>query len=141
MARTLMRKGANFTAAMVFQIASTNLVLEPSIIVALLIGWQFTVAEFAGGAVMIVVVALALRQVMNEGLVSEARKQSEQGLARFFRSGGRTTRSIMGSAVDDGGAVEDGRTVRRARPTFLVMKRSLSQAPASRRAFRRSPRR
>lgn len=135
MARTLMRKGANFTAATVFQIASTNLVLELGIIVALLIGWQFTVAEFAGGAVMIVVVALALRQVMNEGLVSEARKQSEQGLARFFRSGGRTTRSIMGSGV------EDGRTVRRARPTFLVMKRSLSQAPASRRAFRRSPRR
>lgn len=55
---------------MVFQIASTNLVLELGIILALLIGWQFTVAEFVGGAVMIVVAALALRQVMNDGLVS-----------------------------------------------------------------------
>ena len=49
LARTLVRKGASFTAAMVFQIASTNLVLELGIILVLLIGWQFTAAEFVGG--------------------------------------------------------------------------------------------
>src|ERR1700733_7011685 len=46
LARALFRKGANFTAVMVFEIASTNLVIELGIIMALLLGWQFTAAEF-----------------------------------------------------------------------------------------------
>ena len=49
LARSLFRKGANFTAAMAFEIASTNLVIELGIILALLMGWQFTLAEFVGG--------------------------------------------------------------------------------------------
>jgi uncharacterized membrane protein YraQ (UPF0718 family) len=49
LARSLFRKGANFTAAMAFEIASTNLVVELGIILALLMGWQFTAAEFVGG--------------------------------------------------------------------------------------------
>jgi hypothetical protein len=55
LARSLFRKGANFTAAMAFEIASTNLVVELGIILALLMGWQFTAAEFVGGPIMIVV--------------------------------------------------------------------------------------
>src|ERR1700723_4512723 len=51
--RSLFRKGASFTAAMVFEIASPNLVIELGIILALLISWQFTVAEYVGGIVMI----------------------------------------------------------------------------------------
>ena len=54
-------KGASFTAAMVFEIASTNLVVELGIILALLLGWQFTLAEFVGGPVMIVFLALWFR--------------------------------------------------------------------------------
>src|SRR6202047_1228930 len=54
LARALFRKGANFTAAMAFEIASTNLVIELGIILALLMGWQFTAAEFVGGPLMIV---------------------------------------------------------------------------------------
>src|ERR1700729_2144947 len=54
LARSLFRKGASFTAAMAFQIASTNLVVELGIILALLMGWQFTAAEFVGGPIMIV---------------------------------------------------------------------------------------
>ena len=61
LARSLFRKGASFTAAMVFEIASTNLVIELGIILALLLGWQFTLAEFVGGPIMIVLVALAFR--------------------------------------------------------------------------------
>lgn len=57
LARSLIRKGAGFTAAMVFEIASTNLVIDLGIILALLLGWQFTLAEFVGGPVMIVLVA------------------------------------------------------------------------------------
>ena len=58
MARSLIRKGADFTAAMAFQISSTNLVIELGIILGLLIGWRFTLAEFIGGPIMIVIVAL-----------------------------------------------------------------------------------
>src|ERR1700732_2142679 len=54
LARSLFRKGANFTAAMAFEIGSTNLVVELGIILALLMGWQFTAAEFVGGPLMIV---------------------------------------------------------------------------------------
>src|SRR5215813_2077680 len=61
LARSLFRKGASFTAAMAFEIASTNLVVELGVILALLMGWQFTVAEFVGGPVMIVLLALLFR--------------------------------------------------------------------------------
>src|SRR5215831_2664757 len=59
LARSLFRRGASFTAAMAFEIASTNLVIELGIILALLIGWQFTLAEFVGGPIMIVLMAIA----------------------------------------------------------------------------------
>src|SRR3954466_4574342 len=58
LARALYRKGADFTAAMAFEIGSTNLVVELGIILALMLGWQFTAAEFIGGPVMIVVLAV-----------------------------------------------------------------------------------
>ena len=61
LARSLFRKGASFTAAMVFEIASTNLVIELGIILALLISWQFTVAEYVGGVIMIILLAVAFR--------------------------------------------------------------------------------
>lgn len=60
-ARSLFRKGANFTAAMAFEIASTNLVLELGIILWLLMGWQFTLAELVGGPLMVIGVALGFR--------------------------------------------------------------------------------
>ncbi|HZU79491.1 MAG TPA: permease [Acidimicrobiales bacterium] len=58
MARSLVARGADFVAAMVFLFASTNLVVELGIVLLVLIGWQFLVAEFVGGAVMIVLLAL-----------------------------------------------------------------------------------
>ena len=51
LARALFRRGASFTAAMTFEIASTNLVIELGIIMALLLSWQFTLAEFVGGPI------------------------------------------------------------------------------------------
>src|SRR5947209_2588598 len=51
LARSIFRKGGNFTASMAFELASTNLVLELGIILAVLMGWQFTLAEFVGGFV------------------------------------------------------------------------------------------
>src|SRR5256884_976848 len=78
LARSIFRKGANFTAAMAFEFASTNLVIELGIILALLIGWQFTVAEFAGGLLMVVLLSLLFRAFLTPGLVDMARRQAER---------------------------------------------------------------
>jgi uncharacterized protein len=81
LARSLFRKGANFTAAMAFEIGSTNLVVELGIILALLMGWQFTAAEFIGGPLMIVVLAVLFRLFVRSRLVDAARRQADRGLA------------------------------------------------------------
>lgn len=81
LARSLFRKGANFTAAMAFEIASTNLVVELGVILALLMGWQFTAAEFVGGPIMIIVLAVLFRLFLREKLLRRAREQAERGLA------------------------------------------------------------
>ena len=73
--------GASFTAAMAFELASTNLVVELGVILALLIGWQFTLAEFVGGPLMIVLVAVVFRLFLRERLLRSAKAQSEKGLA------------------------------------------------------------
>ena len=80
LARSLFRKGADFTAAMAFEFASTNLVIELGIIMALLLGWQFTLAEFVGGPLMIVLLALVFRVFLKRGLVDEAREQADRGV-------------------------------------------------------------
>ncbi|MGW3511711.1 permease [Streptomyces sp. NPDC000994] len=81
LARSLFRKGADFTAAMAFEIASTNLVVELGVILALLMGWQFTAAEFVGGPVMIILLAVLFRLFLRERLLRQARQQAERGLA------------------------------------------------------------
>jgi uncharacterized protein len=81
LARGLFRKGANFTTVMVFEIASTNLVIELGIIMALLLGWQFTAAEFVGGPIMIVLIAVLFRLFLRQRLVDAAREQADRGVA------------------------------------------------------------
>lgn len=81
LARALFRKGANFTAAMAFEIGSTNLVVELGIILALLMGWQFTAAEFVGGPLMIIVLALLFRLFVRTRLIDAARVQADRGIA------------------------------------------------------------
>ncbi len=81
LARSLFRKGASFTAAMAFEIASTNLVVELGVILALLIGWQFTLAEFIGGPIMIVLLALLFRLFLRQRLLDAARTQADKGLS------------------------------------------------------------
>lgn len=81
MARSIFRKGGNFTAAMTFEMASTNLVIELGIIMLLLLGWQFTAAEFIGGPIMIVVLAFLFHRFLTKRMVSEARRQANKGLS------------------------------------------------------------
>jgi uncharacterized membrane protein YraQ (UPF0718 family) len=79
LARSLFRKGADFTAAIAFQIASTNLVIELGIVMGLLLGWQFVVGEFVGGPLMIVLVALLFRFLLSRRLVEDARAEANRG--------------------------------------------------------------
>src|SRR5437879_5541845 len=80
LARSIFRKGANFTAAIAFECASTNLVVELGIIMILLLGWQFTLAEFVGGLLMIAILAVLFKAFLRPELVREARAQAERGL-------------------------------------------------------------
>jgi uncharacterized membrane protein YraQ (UPF0718 family) len=80
LARSIFRKGANFTAAMGFQLASTNLVAELTIIIIVLMGWQFAAAEFLGGVLMVMLMALLFRMFLSNKLVAEARAQANTGL-------------------------------------------------------------
>ena len=79
LARSIFRKGASFTAAMVFELASTNLVIELGIILAVLMGWQFTAAEFTGGILMVLLIAVIFRLTLTPRLVEMARRQAERG--------------------------------------------------------------
>ena len=81
LARSMFRKGANFTASMAFQFASTNLVLELGILLAVLMGWQFTLAEFTGGPLMIVILVLLFKLFLSPKLVEAAQSQAEKGIA------------------------------------------------------------
>src|SRR5437660_425157 len=75
-AKSLFQKGASAASALAFQFASTNLVWELGLVLWLLIGWQFTLAEYLGGLVMIVVMTLALRLFVSPGLEQEAREHA-----------------------------------------------------------------
>lgn len=96
LARSLFRKGADFTAAMAFEIASTNLVVELGVILALLMGWQFTVAEFVGGPVMIVVLAVLFRLFLRARLLERARAQAERGVAGSMEGHAAMDMSVAG---------------------------------------------
>src|SRR5262249_2916555 len=79
LARSLFRKGASFTAAMAFQLASTNLVIELGIILIVLLGWPFAAAEFTGGILMVIFIALIFRFTLTPRLVQLAKQHAEQG--------------------------------------------------------------
>jgi len=96
LARSLFRKGANFTASMTFQFASTNLVLELGIILAVLIGWQFTVGEYVGGPIMIVLMALLFRRFLSPGLLKEARDHADRGVLGRMEGHAEMDMSVAG---------------------------------------------
>src|SRR5207302_1923626 len=93
-ARSLFRKGASFPAAIVFEFASTNLVFELGLILLILLGWSFVGAEFAGGLLMIVILALLFRWTLRPALVAEARRQAEQGRRGRMEGHGEMDMSI-----------------------------------------------
>jgi uncharacterized membrane protein YraQ (UPF0718 family) len=99
LARSIFRKGANFTAAMAFEFASTNLVIELGVILALLLGWRVTLAEFGGGCLMIAILAVQFRLFLSDRMVEEARRQAERGLRGSMEGHATMDMSVTGGSV------------------------------------------
>ena len=97
--RSIFRRGADFTAAIAFEFASTNLVIELGIIMWLLLGWQFALAEFVGGPVMIIFMALLFRAYLTRGLVDEARAQADRGLVGSMEGHAEMDMSVSGGTL------------------------------------------
>ena len=77
-AKSLFQKGASATSALAFQFASTNLVWELGLVIWILLGWRFTVAELVGGIVLILLMALLLRVFVSRRLEEEAREHARE---------------------------------------------------------------
>lgn len=79
LARSIFQKGASFASAMAFELASTNLVIELGIILVVLMGWQFMAAEYLGGILMVIFLAVIFRLTLTPRLVQRAKERAEQG--------------------------------------------------------------
>jgi uncharacterized membrane protein YraQ (UPF0718 family) len=80
-AKSLFQKGASATTTLAFQFASTNLVWELGLVLWVLIGWQFTLAEFVGGLVLIGLMAALLRLFVSPRLEEHARRHAQEAVA------------------------------------------------------------
>lgn len=96
LARSIFVKGASFTSSMVFELASTNLVIELGIILTILMGWQFTAAEFIGGILMIIFIGLIFHFTLTPGLVQMAKTQAERGLVGRMEGHASMDMSVSG---------------------------------------------
>jgi len=100
LARSLFRKGADFTAAMAFEMASTNLVLELGIIMLAFLGWQLTLAELVGAPIMVGLLILLFRRFLNRELLEEAKVQADRGV-----KGRMEGHAEMDMSVTEGGSL------------------------------------
>src|SRR5262245_37938840 len=80
-AKSLFQKGASAASALAFQFASTNLVWELGLVLWVLLGWQFTLGEYIGGIVMIVLMSLLLRAFVSRRLERQAREHARHATA------------------------------------------------------------
>ena len=125
MAKSLFAKGADFTSSMIFMFASTNLVVELGVVMLVLLGWQFAAAEFVGGPIMIVLLALTGGVVFAGPVIERARRrvrgEDEEGSDHAsspsdeFESGSSGTKFRSPAAWSDASAyaVADATMLRR----------------------------
>src|SRR6266576_2891293 len=92
--RGLFRKGATFANAILFEFASTNLVFELGLVILVLLGWQFLAAEFAGGLLMIAILAVIFKYSLRARMVEVAKAQAEKGLRGRMEGHGEMDMSI-----------------------------------------------
>jgi uncharacterized membrane protein YraQ (UPF0718 family) len=98
LARSIFQKGASFTAAMAFELASTNLVIELGIILIVLMGWQFAVAEFVGGILMVIFIGVIFRLTLTPKLVEMAKAHAEKGLMGRMEGHAAMDMSVSGGS-------------------------------------------
>jgi uncharacterized membrane protein YraQ (UPF0718 family) len=99
LARSIFLKGASFAAAMVFEIASTNLVIELGIILVVLMGWQFAAAEYVGGILMVIFLAVIFRLTLTPRIVDMARRNAERGRRGRMEGHASMDMSVEGGSV------------------------------------------
>ncbi|HXC19117.1 MAG TPA: permease, partial [Acidimicrobiales bacterium] len=92
MARALFGRGASWTNSLVFMIASTNLVIELGIVLYLLLGWQFLVAQFVGGALMIALLSFVTHFVFSRRYEDRLRTRVEHDSPPSMRTSGQSWR-------------------------------------------------
>src|SRR5215472_3484248 len=100
LARSIFRKGAHFTASMAFEMASTTLVLELSIIIVALLGWRLTLAEIGGAPLMVVLLVLLFRMFLSRDLLEQAKEQADKGLVGRMKG-----HAEMDMSVTEGGSL------------------------------------
>src|SRR5579859_4415788 len=98
LARSIFQKGASFTSSMAFELASTNLVIELGIILIVLMGWQFAAAEFAGGILMVVFIALLFRLTLTPHLRAMALTQAQRGMVGRMEGHAAMDMSVQGGS-------------------------------------------
>jgi uncharacterized protein len=98
LARSIFQKGASFTSAMVFELASTNLVIELGIILIVLMGWQFAAAEFVGGILMVILISIIFRLTLRPELVQMAKTHAEKNLVGRMEGHATMDMSVSGGS-------------------------------------------
>jgi uncharacterized membrane protein YraQ (UPF0718 family) len=98
LARSIFQKGASFVSSMAFELASTNLVIELGIILIVLLGWQFTAAEFLGGTLMVIFIAVLFRLTLTPKLVQMAKAQAEKGMMGRMEGHAAMDMSVSGDS-------------------------------------------
>src|SRR6266487_2263910 len=98
LARSILQKGASFVSSMAFELASTNLVIELGIILFVILGWQFTAAEYFGGIVMVIFIGLIFRLTLTPKLVQMAKANAEKGLVGRMEGHAAMDMSVSGGS-------------------------------------------
>jgi uncharacterized protein len=98
LARSIFQKGASFVSSMAFELASTNLVIELGIILFVILGWQFTAAEYFGGIVMVIFIGLIFRLTLTPKLVQMAKVHAEKGLMGRMEGHAAMDMSVSGGS-------------------------------------------
>jgi uncharacterized membrane protein YraQ (UPF0718 family) len=110
LARAAIRKGADFTAAMAFEMASTNLVLELGVVLVALMGWPFMAAEAIAAPLMIAILAILMRAFISKRLVAEARAQADKGIAGRMEGHAGMDMAVSGGSLSGRILSAKGRT-------------------------------
>ena len=98
LARSIFQKGASFVSSMAFELASTNLVIELGIILFVILGWQFTAAEYFGGIVMVIFIGLIFRLTLTPKLIQMAKAHAEKGLMGRMEGHAAMDMSVSGGS-------------------------------------------